>query len=451
MKVRRKLLTIFGSARALLDEAALESYSYDSKVKGPKPLAVVFPRSLEEISRLVQLAEDEDIPLVARGAGSGAVGGAVPLKNSIIVCLSMMNRIESISTRDRVAVVEAGVVTRELQDEAEKLGLFYPPDPASSEHSTIGGNIATNAGGLRAVKYGVTRNYVLSLLVVCGGGRVLDTGPAVVKDAVGLDLTSLFVGSEGTLGIIAKARLRLIPKPEHTRTVLAEFVDLEAAIEAALEVLIRATPCALEIIDKSALDAAEAKRHGFVSRECGAALLLEFDGSRAQVDAEAVEVESVLIRSALAVRSSEDRREREQLWSIRRSLSPALYKRSPYKVAEDISVMPSRIPDFVRALDGICSRLGLEYAVYGHVGDGNLHVNLLPTLKDDPKVAEARALIFEEVWRLAGSISGEHGVGSSRIDAARRQLGEERLMAMRRIKGVFDPCGIFNPSRGIPL
>jgi len=451
VRIRTKLRAIFGAERALFDEAALESYTYDARARGPRPKAVVLPRTTQEVTRLVQVAEDFGIPLVARGAGSGAVGGAVPLDDSVVVCFSLMNRIKEVSVRDRTATVEPGVMTKELQAKAEKIGLFYPPDPASSEHSTIGGNIATNAGGLRAVKYGVTRNYVLSLVVVCGGGRIIDTGPTVIKDAVGLDLTSLFVGSEGTLGLITEARLRLVPKPEVAQTLLAEFADLQTAVDAALEVLNKVTPCAIELLDSSALDAAGARRIGVISAGCNAALLLELDGQKALVDSDVELVRATLAKSALDLKISKGGEERGKLWSVRRSLSPALYRRSPHKVAEDISVMPSRIPEFVQALRRICEGLGLDYAVYGHVGDGNLHVNLLPASKDDPGVGEAVGLIFEEAWRLSGSISGEHGIGSTKTDAAKRQLGHERLRVMRRIKEVFDPCEIFNPSRGIPL
>jgi len=446
-----KLVKIFGNDRALFDDATLETYSYDARTKGPRPLAVVFPKSTTEASNLVKLAEELKTPLVARGAGSSAVGGAVPLENSIVVCFSLANAIKKISIEDRIAIVEPGVVTKQLQKAAEKIGLFYPPDPASSEHSTIGGNIATNAGGLRAVKYGVTRNYALSLEVVAGGGRIVDTGPTVLKDAVGYDLTSLFIGAEGTLGLVTEARLRLLPKPEVTKTILAQFADIRGAIDTSLEILNAVTPCAIEIIDNSALDVAGAKSAGLVSQDCGAALLVELDGSNVQVSFEVEKVATVLDGRALSYKIALDSEQREALWGVRRGLSTALFKKSPFKVAEDISILPSRIPDFVTRLEKICKPPGLEYAVYGHVGDGNLHVNLLPKEQNDPHVETVRASIFEEAWRLGGSISGEHGVGSTKVIEARRQLGYQRAAIMREVKKIFDPKNIFNPKRGIPL
>ncbi|MEM7820529.1 MAG: FAD-linked oxidase C-terminal domain-containing protein [Candidatus Aenigmatarchaeota archaeon] len=446
-----KLVKIFGNDRALFDEATLETYSYDARTKGPRPIAVVFPKSTAEASNLVKLAEELKIPLVARGAGSSAVGGAMPIEGSIVVCFSLANAIKKISMEDRVAIVEPGVITKEIQKAAERIGLFYPPDPASSEHSTIGGNIATNAGGLRAVKYGVTRNYVLSLEVVTGGGRIIDTGPVVLKDAVGYDLTSLFIGAEGTLGLITEVRLRLLPKPDITETILAEFTDIGSAIGTSLEILNVVTPCAIEIVDNSALDVADAKSRGFVSQNCRAALLVELDGTEAQVSFELEKVSAILNRCALTYKVAKGSQEREALWSVRRGLSSLLHKKSPYKVAEDISVLPSQIPEFIASLDKICGHLGLEYAVYGHVGDGNLHVNLLPKEQSDPRVETARASLFEEAWRLAGSISGEHGIGSMKVIEARRQLGYERAALMREVKKIFDPHCVFNPKRGIPL
>lgn len=446
-----KLVKIFGNERARFDDATLEVYSYDARAQGARPIAVVFPKSTSEVAELVKLAEEFKIALVARGAGSSAVGGAIPLQGSVTVCFSLMNKIKKISTGDRIAVVEPGVITKDLQQTVEKVGLFYPPDPASAEHSTIGGNIATNAGGLRAVKYGVTRNYVLSLEVVTGNGRILDTGIAVIKDAVGYDLTSLFIGSEGTLGLITEAKIRLLPKPESIQTVLAEFADTKSAINASLEILNAITPCAIEIIDFSAIIASGAKELGLVSNVCKSALLIELDGLENQVNLEMQKMRVLLDKSALTYKTAKNLRERDVLWAVRRGLSTALYKKSPYKVAEDVSVLPSKIPDFVSRLENICKSLNLEFAIYGHVGDGNLHVNFLPKQKDDPNVIKARELAFEEIWKLGGSISGEHGVGSTKVDAAKRQLGHEKISIMRDIKKIFDPCNIFNPKRGLPL
>jgi glycolate oxidase len=430
---------IVGAEYLRRDEASLVAYGTDGTKRSAPPDLVVIPADAQQIGAIARLCNEHRIPLVPRGAGTGYSGGAVPIRGGIVLSLERLNRILEIDGRDLVAVVEPCVVTGALQEAVERVGLFYPPDPASLAESSLGGNIAENAGGPRGFKYGTTRNYILGLEAVLPTGEIIHTGGRTVKNVAGYDLTSLIVGSEGTLAIVTKAILRLIPRPRASATLRASFADVSTAA-AGVDALLRArvVPASIELIDGSCL------------ASTGAMLLIEVDGQPDAVEQEAARVESACAEAnALSVARARTEAEREELWRVRRELSPMLRQIAPVKVNNDIVVPRGRIPE----LFDFVGRLAREYDVripsFGHAGDGNIHVNIMV---EDTEAARARAKaaereLFREVIRLNGAITGEHGIGFVKAPFLRLQLSEEELALMRRIKAAFDPNNILNPGK----
>ncbi|MFZ5814546.1 MAG: FAD-binding oxidoreductase, partial [Bacillota bacterium] len=355
-------------------------------------------------------------------------------------------------TANLLAVVEPGVVTGVLQAEVEKAGLFYPPDPSSGRVSTIGGNIAENAGGPRCFKYGVTRDYVLGLEVVLPDGTVIQTGGRTVKNVTGFDLTRLIVGSEGTLGIVTRATLRLIPKPETVRTLLAVFPKLDDAARTTAAIVARGiTPATLEIMDQLTLQVVENYLHAGLPVEAEAVLLIEVDGFAEAVERQAATIEAVCRESgASQVRQARNEAERAELWLARKSISTAITQVKPAKIGEDIAVPVARIPEMIRRLQYLRERTGLTMAVFGHVGDGNLHPNIVTDLRE-PGEAERVEAALEEIARIAlglgGTLTGEHGIGTMKAPYLEMEVGPEVLALMRRIKRAFDPLHILNPGK----
>jgi glycolate oxidase len=427
-------------------------YSYDATGKMFLPEAIAFPGNAEEVRRTVLLANEHRFPVVPRGAGSGFSGGSVPVRGGLVLSLERMDRILSIDTENLVAVVEPGVVTETLKEEARKRGLFYPPDPASLKFCTIGGNIAECSGGMCAVKYGVTRDYVMGLEAVLGTGELVRTGVYTVKGVVGYDLTRLLVGSEGTLGIVTKAVLKLIPFPETAATILAFFRSNHDGSSAVAGIIReRITPCALELMDRTAIDCVRENAGLTVPEETGCALLIEVDGAKESVAAEADRVEQACRRyGAIEVGRAADDAGRERLWTLRRSISPALRMVNPVKINEDIVVPRSRLPEMMSFLADLASRRNLKIVNFGHAGDGNVHVNLMISGTDEDerrRADEAVYEIFAKTVALGGTISGEHGIGISKAPFLEMEVGPLGVSVMKRLKGCFDPNGILNPGK----
>ena len=417
---------------------------------GGRPEAVVFPRTSPEVRRVLRLAHDARTPVVPRGAGTGLSGAATAGAGSVVLDLSRMNRIVAISPDDATAVVEPGVLTAGLDRAAAAHGLRYAPDPASVAISTIGGNIATNAGGLRCAKYGVTRDSVLGLDVVLADGRQISTGTATLKGVAGYDLTGLLVGSEGTLGVVVRATLRLRPVPAATATIAAYFRDVEAAAVAAVG-LSRAgvQPAIAELLDEATLLAIDAAQ-GTDLRSLGAALLLvQTDGAGAAL--EAALIEEVLAGTATSVRTTTDESEAAELLTARRLALPSL-ERLGRPLIEDIAVPRSRLADAVREIAAIAARHEVPICTVAHAGDGNLHPLIVvdrAATSIPPNAQHAADEIFELALKLGGTLTGEHGVGTLKRAWLRRELGETNHGLQQQIKALFDPRGILNPGKAI--
>ncbi len=447
--VLKELKKIVGPENLFTSAEELLVYSYDATQQEALPSAVVRPASADEISRLLRLANRERFPVVPRGAGTGMSGGSVPVQAGVVLSLERMNRILEIDEEDLVAVVEPGVVTGDLQREVESRGLFYPPDPASHRFCSIGGNVAECAGGLRAVKYGVTRDYVLGLEVVLPTGEIVRTGARTFKSVAGYDLTRLMVGSEGTLGVATRITLKLLPLPESVRTLSAYFLSVDAAARAASALIAgRIMPRALELLDQAALRAVEQYLKEDLSGGAAALLVIEVDGP-AEATAREIKRAEEIMRTGGASRVvvAETEADRERIWKARRSISAALYTLKPRKLNEDIVVPRSRIPDIVKAVREIADRYGLLIVNFGHAGDGNIHTNVMFDDADRDKALAAVQDIFRETLRLNGSITGEHGVGISKAPYLPLELGPDAIAAMKRIKQALDPNNILNPGK----
>jgi glycolate oxidase len=456
--ILQELSNLLGSEHVRTDPDTIRDNSTDAtKVFHPADV-VVFPGKAQEVSGILQLANRERIPVLARGGGVGYAGGAVPISGGIVISMRRMNRILEIHPIDLLAVVEPGVITDDLHQAAEKHGLFYPPDPASLKQSSIGGNVAHNAGGPRAFKYGVTRQYLLGLEVVLPNGEIVNTGGRVVKNAVGYDLTDLLCGAEGTLGIITKLTMRLLPKPEAAFTLMALFDSVRACAEAGNALIAaKLIPSKLELIDEQSLTAirsylaAENIETSVALPEAAKGLLLvEVDGDRAAARESVQHVRRVLERSAIEVIEAADG---DELWAIRRYMSPAVGRIRPNKINEDIVVPRSRIADYLEAMAHLQAESGLPIVCFGHVGDGNIHVNLMIDAAN-PIEREAsvrvKRRIFELAVEMGGTISGEHGIGIMKSEFLPLALQPAAIDAMRRIKQTLDPNNILNPGKIFP-
>jgi glycolate oxidase len=451
-----QLEKIAGRDGVLTSPEDLAVYSYDGTFEQGCPDVVVLPRSTDQVSQVVRLAAQAAIPLVSRGMGSGLAGGSVPSQGGIVLAMTRMNRILEIDQANATAHVEAGIVTADLQTAVEKLGLFYPPDPSSIRESTIGGNIACNAGGPRCLKYGVTGNYVLGLTVVLADGRVLKAGNKCIKDVVGYDLLGLFTGSEGTLGVITAALLRLTAKPKFVHTALVEFPSLEDAsltVNAILNAGI--LPAALELMDETAIACTEEAMRMGLPLDVEAILIIETDGSDKAFMLSEMEAITRICKEqgARQVKVAKDELERSKLWEARRSVTAALARRTPNKLGEDITVPRSAIPEAVRRLKAISLKYGLPVVIFGHAGDGNLHPNILFDMRDPAQWSKVGLMVKEEfstALELGGTLSGEHGVGSLKRPYMQQALGSLSIEIQKRIKQALDPLNILNPGKVFP-
>ena len=455
-RVISELRNIVGDEHVRLDEASLSSYGVDALGKGHPPDVVVIPSNTEQIASIARLCNAERVPLVVRGAGTGFTGGAVPTCGGVLLSMERLNRIVEVDELNLLAVVEPNVINADLQRAVEERGLFYPPDPASLNQSSIGGNVAECAGGPRAFKYGTTKRYVLALEAVLPTGEVIHTGSKAVKNVVGYDLTQLLVGSEGTLAIITKITLRLVPKPPANATMLATFAGIRDAVDAVSELIRRRViPAALELIDSDALQAIEANLGGgLVPRGTSAALIVEVDGTDrgVQEDLDRV-IEACHSVGAKDITRARDEAERDRIWSLRRQTSVALKATGLTKINHDVVVPKGRVPELFDVIAEMKQAYTLRVASFGHAGDGNIHVNLLITPGDADEAArakEAERFLFTRVVALEGSISGEHGIGFAKAAYLPIELSADEIALMKRVKAAFDPNGILNPGKIFP-
>ncbi|HEV2802919.1 MAG TPA: FAD-linked oxidase C-terminal domain-containing protein [Pyrinomonadaceae bacterium] len=451
-EVLARLSEIVGAENVLVDETKVEPYAADAVKEKFPPEAVLLPQTTAEVAKILKLANERRFPVTARGGGVGYTGGAVPVEGGVVIGTDRMNRIREINADDLYVVTEPGVTTYALQQAVEALGLFYPPDPASYKTSFIGGNIAENAGGIRSAKYGVTKHYVTGLEVVTPTGEVIRTGGLTSKNVVGFDLTGLICGSEGMLGIITEATLRLLPLPEATRTVRATFRTMSEACACVPRFnRARVSPVAIEVLDRNAIAAVETEFAFGFGADAGALLLVSVDGHQSEVERDALICEGVVRDGGgFDVMRSETREEEERLWDVRRAISPALKKFGTMKFNEDVVVPRSRVPELVARVEEIGRRHDTFVVNFGHAGDGNIHVNFMCDRDDPEAMRRARAAVrdtFAFSVELGGTISGEHGIGYVKAPYLDMALGAATIDAMKNIKRALDPNGILNPGK----
>ena len=450
----RALAPALDSGALLTSHADRVAYGYDNSRRSALPDAVALPVRAEQVQAIVRACRQHRVPVVARGRGTNTTGASVPIAGGVVVSFERMNRILAIEPDDRLAVVEPGVTNGELQRAARAHGFFWPPDPTSSEYCTVGGNLACNAGGPRAVKYGACRDNTLGLVAVAGTGELLRTGSRTTKGAVGYDLTRFLIGSEGTLALVVEATLKLVPLPEKVATLRAIYADVPSAAAAVARIMAQpVTPCALEFMDTAAL--ALAREQDPSLPPSGALLMIEADGSPATLR-ESVTALSQAARGdgLLALDAADSEEHAQRLWAARKALSPALRRLAPKKINEDVVVPVSRLPALVDGLARIAAASGIPIVNFGHAGNGNVHVNLLYRPDDAAQHAAAPGAlsdVFDLVIALGGTLSGEHGIGLDKRDFLPRAIDAATLAAMRAIKGVFDPDGILNPGKLLPV
>jgi glycolate oxidase len=449
-----RLQRIVGKSHLTTTPEELLCYSYDGTGREYPPEAVAFPADTGEISAIMRLADATPFPVVPRGAGSGMTGGSLPVAGGLVLALSRLNRILEIDEKNQVAVVEPGVITGHLRDAVRSRGLYYPPDPASLKFCTMGGNVAECAGGPSAVKYGVTRDYVLGLEVVLPDGTIIQTGVRTAKGVVGYDLTRLFTGSEGTLGIITKITVRLIPCPAARKTFLAQCRDIRQATSLVTEILAAHRPCTLEYLDSTALRIVRDRLPFALAPECQALLLLEVDGDADSVAIQAAALCAFLAGRGLpAVMQAASAAETEALWAARRAVSPAAFSLKPHKISEDVVVPRSSIPDLVVFVEELAARHGLLIFTFGHAGDGNIHVNIMLDKNNAREADGAEAAVsalFRQVISLGGTLSGEHGIGITKACFLPLELDPASIAVMQGLKRFFDPRNILNPGKIFP-
>jgi glycolate oxidase len=455
-RVISNIETIVGPDHVTTAQEDLLCYAYDATNRTHLPDAVVFPENVNQVSAIMRLAHEQRVFVIPRGAGTGMSGGALAVQGGLVMAMTRLNRILLIDKDNLVAEVEPGVITGKFQERVEKQGLFYPPDPSSAAYCTLGGNVAECAGGPRAVKYGVTRDYVLGLEVVLPTGDVISTGVRTAKGVVGYDLTRLIVGSEGTLGIVTKIILRMLPLPETVGTVSALFHHMEDAAKAVASIMRSGIiPRTVEYMDQAAVRCVEDYLHMGLPVDAGAVLLTEVDGSASGVKRSmehlAHECQDHGASRIDVAASTEEKA--KALWRARKAISPALFRLGPDKINEDIVVPRSQIPVMVKWIEELRKQTGLTMVTFGHAGDGNMHCNIMLDKSDaasQKKAQDAVEALFKQTVALGGTISGEHGVGISKAPYLDMELDHEQIALMKRIKKVFDPHGILNPGKIFP-
>ena len=447
------LKRILGDQEVLTGQEDLIPYSFDGTAAlQSMPGCVVFARNTAQVSSVLKLANETQSPVVTRGSGTGLSGGALPSLNCIVLCLVKMDKILELDRANLTMMVEPGVTTVAVADAAMAAGLFYPPDPGSMKISTIGGNVAENSGGLRGLKYGVTRNYVMGLEVVLPNGEVAAMGNKCVKDVAGYSLKDLFIGSEGTLGVITKVLLRLIPKPAAKKTMVATFGQMDQAAEAVSAIIAaQIIPCTLEFLDRTTIHCVEDYAKVGLPLDCEALLLMETDGHPAVVVEEAAQMQRICQeKGALEVRAAKDDAEATRLATARRSAFSALARVAPTTILEDATVPRSELAGMIRFVESIAKKYRLRIGTFGHMGDGNLHPTFLTDERNKDemhRVEEAFKEIFDEAIRLGGTITGEHGIGLAKKSFLPKFAGDAQMRVMKELRRTLDPNGILNPGK----
>lgn len=443
---------VTGKKAITREQEELVCHSFDATGRSFMPDMVVFPTSTLEVAKILEIATQYKVCVTPRGSGSGMTGGSLPLGGGIVMVMGRMNRILEIDNENLTARVETGVITGDLHKAVEQLGLFYPPDPASSSFCTLGGNIGECAGGPRAVKYGVTRDYVLGLTAVLPSGQIIHTGVKTAKGVAGYDLTRLIVGSEGTLAVVTEVTLRLLPLPGAVKTMAVVFDSIKKAAETVSGIIRESVvPRCVEFLDRASIDCVREEVKLDLTPGVEAILIIEVDGSREVVEADAVKIEAYCRKmGALNVVVAATPQEAVDLWKARKALSPALFKIAPNKINEDIVVPINRIPEMVAKIESIKKSSGLTIVSFGHAGDGNIHCNIMYDKRDEDQLKRAEAAVdelFDATLSLGGTITGEHGVGITKKKYFVREIGQAEIELMRGIKRVFDPGNLLNPGK----
>ena len=436
----------------------LVAYGYDATAPpaDQSPIAVVAPASTKEVVELILFAGSSSIPVVVRGSATSLSGGAIPPEGAIVLSTSRLNKILGFNSANLTARAEPGVFTAEFAVAAQDVGLFYPPDPGSMAISTLGGNVATNAGGLRCLKYGVTGDYVTGLEIVLASGEILHTGTECKKDVAGYNLTSLFVGSEGTLGIITQIGLRLVPPPEAQRTMVAYFADVSSSAQVVADIIqARIIPVTLELLDQICIRSVEDYAHLGLPTAAGAMLLIEVDGPAIQLDGEIEQITKICERHhATQIDIAKNQSQADGLMAARRTTLAALARRKPTTILEDVTVPRDRIPDMVGRIRAIAKHYDVEIALFGHAGDGNLHPTGMTDARDALELSRVEAAfdeIFSAAIELGGTITGEHGIGTKKRHVLPRQVGPVGIKTMRAVKTALDPQNLLNPNKVITI
>ena len=452
-KIAANLVRMLGAERVLWEREHLATYGFDGTAALHGDAAcVALPKTTTEVSDIVRYAAQNKIPIVTRGSGTGLSGGSVPVPGCIVLCLVQMNQVLELDPKNLTIQVESGVVTQRVAELTDAAGLLYPPDPGSMKISTIGGNVAENSGGLRGLKYGVTRDYVMGLEVVLANGETAFFGNKCVKDVAGYSMKDVFIGSEGTLGIITKVLLRLVPKPRAKKTLLATFSQLDAAAETVSAIIAaKVIPCTLEFLDRITVKCVEDYAHVGLPLDAEAILLMETDGHPVVVEEEAQQMAEIARNhGATAVQLAQSTAEATQLATARRAAFSALARMSPTTILEDATVPRSELANMIRFIQQTAAKYEVTVGTFGHMGDGNLHPTFLTNEKNAAEMArveKAMEEIFEQAVRLGGTITGEHGVGLAKKAFLRKAIGDASLGLMRQLKRTLDPNNILNPGK----
>ena len=444
----------FTSKQIIVADESRACYGYDATRQSADPMLVLLPENGQQVAISLKLAAKRGLKIFPRGAGSGMSGGSIPSSDGIILSLTRMKKILEIDEDNMIATIEPGVVTGELQEEVGRFGLFYPPDPASLAFSTIGGNVAENAGGPRAVKYGVTADYVMGLEAVLINGETIKCGNKCIKSVSGYDLTSLLVGSEGTLAVTTKILLKLLPAPEAVKTTLLAFPSMTTAACAINNMFKnQIEPSTIEFLDQHSINAVREGLPFSLPEEANTVLLVEIDGTTTGVLEQSQKLKELFKDNALLLIEAQDENERSQLWSARRRLSPAIANLAPHKINEDIAVPRSAIPNVIARLEKLSEKIALPIVCFGHAGDGNIHVNVMLD-KNDPAQAQRGEQAIDEIFaitlELGGTLSGEHGIGNTKSAYFNKEWSPATIQAMRAIKKAFDPDNRLNPGKIFP-
>ncbi len=451
-KIYKKLKDLLGK-RCLKDKIGRLQYAYDATQKMYLPDIVVLPESTNEVSEIMKIAYEYQTPVVPKGWGSGFTGGSLNIKGGIALSLEKMDKIIDFDEDNLMVWVEAGIANYDLQEFLSPFGLMFPPDPSSWKFSTIGGNIAENAGGPRAVKYGVMKDWVKGLEIVLANGTIMTVGSKNIKDVAGYDIVDLIVGSEGTLAIVTKALLRVYPKPEFSKTIQIIFDNMEkAAKTVSLIIKNKIIPTSMEFIDKDAISAVEKSLHTGFPNNADAILIIEIDGNESEVEENTKKIDNLCKKAegVISFKVAKNKKEADEIWVARRTISPTLKRIADGKINEDIVVPISKLADMISASQNISKKYKLKIVNFGHAGDGNIHVNIMYNTNDKKQTQNA-LLAMDEVFNaclsLGGSITGEHGVGITKQDYLEKQVGKDVMNLYKKIKASFDDKNILNPGK----